>query len=145
MTKTTTADAHKTDATPVTPLFGGAKVVVDETSKAVTPFGGLCSFIVYLQQIGFGARVAQAMPFPALTSPNGIPLAHTLTAFLFAVVTGASRFAHVDWLRGETGPCMRCSASRDSQATTRYATSSVGLPSAILRSFGGRYGRGYLP
>jgi hypothetical protein len=101
MTKTTTADAHKTDATPVTPLFGGAKVVVDETSKAVTPFGGLCSFIVYLQQIGFGARVAQAMPFPALTSPNGIPLAHTLTAFLFAVVTGASRFAHVDWLRGD--------------------------------------------
>ena len=76
-------------------------MVVDETAKAVTPFGGLCSFIVYLQQIDFGARVAQAMPFPALTSPNGIPLEHTLTAFLFAVVTGASRFAHVDWLRGD--------------------------------------------
>ena len=59
MTKTATADAHKTDATPVTPLFEGAKVVVDETSKAVTPFGGLCSFIVYLQQIGFGARIEQ--------------------------------------------------------------------------------------
>ena len=101
MENTATADAHKTAAIPVTPLFGGAKVVVDETAKTVTPFGGLCSFIVYLQQIGFGARVAQAMPFPALTSPNGIPLEHTLTAFLFAVVTGASRFAHVDWLRGD--------------------------------------------
>ncbi len=74
-------------------------MVVDETSKAVTPFGGLCSFIVYLQQIGFGVRVAQAMPFP--TSPNAIPLAHTFAAFFFAVVTGASRFAHVDCLRGD--------------------------------------------
>ena len=42
-------------------------MLVGETSKAVTPFGGLCSFIVYLQQIGLGARVAQAMPFQALT------------------------------------------------------------------------------
>ena len=69
MEKTTTAGAHKTDATPITPLFEGAKVIVDETSKAVTPFGGFCSFIVYLQQTGFGARVAQAMPFPVPTSP----------------------------------------------------------------------------
>ena len=76
-------------------------MVVDETFKAVTSFGGLCSFIFYLQQSGFGVRVAKAMPFPALTSPNGIPLSHTLTAFLFAVVPGASRFAHVDWLRGD--------------------------------------------
>lgn len=92
---------HKTDPTSFTPLFGGAKVVVEETPKAVTPFGGITSFVVFLQQIGFGARVAQAMPFPAPTSPNAIPLAHTFAAFFFAVVTGASRFAHVDWLRGD--------------------------------------------
>ena len=84
-----------------TPLFGGAKIVLAETPKAVTPFGGLCSFIAYLQQIGFGLRVAQTLPFPAPTSPNAIPLAHTFTAFFFAVVTGASRFAHTDWLRGD--------------------------------------------
>jgi hypothetical protein len=28
-------------------------------------------------------------------------LAHAFTAFFFAVVTGASRFAHTDWLRGD--------------------------------------------
>jgi hypothetical protein len=84
-----------------TALFGGAKIVLAETPKAVTPFGGLCSFIAYLQQIGFGVRVAQALPFPAPSSPNAIPLAHTFTAFFFAVVTGASRFAHTDWLRGD--------------------------------------------
>ena len=32
-----------------TPLFGGAKIVLAETPKAVTPFGGLGSFIAYLQ------------------------------------------------------------------------------------------------
>jgi len=41
------------------------------------------------------------MPFLTATSNNAIPLAHTLTAFLLAVVTGASRFAHTDWLRGD--------------------------------------------
>ena len=84
-----------------TPLFGGAKIVLAETPKAVTPFGGLGSFIAFLQQIGFGAKLAQVLPFAAPTSPNAIPLAHTFTAFFFAVVTGASRFAHTDWLRGD--------------------------------------------
>ena len=93
--------AHKPADASFTPLFGGAKVVLSETPKAVTPFGGLSSFVAFLGQIGFGARVMQAMPFPAPSSPNAIPLAHTLTAFLFAVVTGASRFAHTDWLRGD--------------------------------------------
>ena len=93
--------AHKPTDAAFTPLFGGARLVLSETPKAVTPFGGLCSFVAFLGQIGFGARVMQAMPFPPPTSPNAIPLAHTFTAFLFAVVTGASRFAHTDWLRGD--------------------------------------------
>jgi hypothetical protein len=101
MKNDTIADDNKTSSATFTPLFGAAKIVLAETPKAVTPFGGLTSFIVFLQQIGFGARVAQALPFPAATSPNAIPLAHTCTAFVFAVVTGASRFAHTDWLRGD--------------------------------------------
>ena len=51
-----------------TPLFVGAKIVLAETPKAVTPFGGLGSFIAYLQQIGFGLPVAQTLPFD-LTIP----------------------------------------------------------------------------
>jgi Transposase DDE domain group 1 len=92
---------HKIAPASFTPLFGGPAVLLAETPKAVTPFGGLASFVAFLQQIGFGARVAQAMPFPVPSSPNAIALAHTFTAFFFAVVTGASRFAHTDWLRGD--------------------------------------------
>lgn len=84
-----------------TPLFGGAKIVLAKTPKAEKPFGGLGSFIAFLQQIGFGAKLAQVLPSAAPTSPNAIPLAHTFTAFFFTVVTGASRFAHTDWLRGD--------------------------------------------
>ena len=93
--------AHNPADAAFTPLFGGTKIVLSETPKAVTPFGGLSSFVAFLEQIGFGARVMTEMPFPAPTSPNAIPLAHTFTAFIFAVVTGASRFAHTDWLRGD--------------------------------------------
>ena len=63
-------EAPKAALAGFTPLFGGAKIVLAETPKAVTPFGGLGSFIAYLQQIGFGPRVTQTLPFPAPTSPN---------------------------------------------------------------------------
>ena len=94
-------DGDKTTGSEFTQLFGGAKVVLDETPKSVTPFGGLASFIVFLQRIGFAGEVQKTLPFAAPTSPNAIPLAHTLTAFIMGVVTGASRFAHTDWLRGD--------------------------------------------
>lgn len=42
------------------------------------------------------------MPFK-LNSPNSIPPAHTLTAFFFSVMFGASRFAHSDLLRADNG------------------------------------------
>ena len=101
--KTAAAGAATSRSTPAaaavaapaafTPLFGGAKIVLAETPKAVTPFGGLCSFIAFLQQIGFGAKLAQALPFAAPTSPNAIPLAHTFTAFFFAYFWFSHRMA----------------------------------------------------
>jgi len=73
--KTAAAGAATSRSTPAaaavaapaafTPLFGGAKIVLAETPKAVTPFGGLGSFIAFLQQIGFGAKLAQVLPFAA--------------------------------------------------------------------------------
>jgi hypothetical protein len=45
--------------------------------------------------------VQQRLPFATPTSNNAIPLAHTLTAFVVSVVTGARRFAHCQWLRAD--------------------------------------------
>ena len=92
---------HKTTRTEITSLFGDAKLVVDETPKAISPFGGLASFISFLGQIGFAREVQQRLPFAEPTSNNAIPLAHALTAFVMAVVVGAQRFAHSEWLRAD--------------------------------------------
>jgi len=92
---------HKTTRTEITSLFGDAKLVLDETPKAISPFGGLASFISFLGQIGFAPEVQRRMPFPEPTSNNAIPLAHCLTAFLMSAVAGAQRFAHCGWLRAD--------------------------------------------
>jgi hypothetical protein len=89
-----TAYPHQTTPTQISPLFGGAKLVLDETPKAITPFGGLASFIAFLGQINYVEQLEAALPFPAPSSNNAIPLTHTFTAFLTAVITGARRFAH---------------------------------------------------
>jgi hypothetical protein len=67
---------------------------------AVTPFGGMASFFAFLERIEPPAKLQQNMPF-VHRSPNSLPPAHTLTAFLYSVVVGASRFAHSDWLRSD--------------------------------------------
>ena len=95
------SDLHKTTRTEFTALFGSATLVLDETPKAITPFGGLASFVTFLGQIGYAPEVQQRLPFAAPTSNNAIPLAHTLTAFVVSVVAGARRFAHCQWLRAD--------------------------------------------
>jgi len=47
--KKTGKTAHKTAASAFTPLFGEMKVLMSATPKAVTPFGGLISFVAFLE------------------------------------------------------------------------------------------------
>ena len=89
MLKPTDPPLHKTTRTEITALFGETKLVLDETPKAISPFGGLASFITFLGQIGFAREVQQQLPFTEPASNNAIPLAHALPAFLMAVVVGA--------------------------------------------------------
>lgn len=84
----------------ITPIFGGRKVVLVETKRAVTPFGGLAVFTEFLGKIGYREVVAENMPV-VLTSPNAIAPAETFTAFLISVAAGARRFAHTGLLRAD--------------------------------------------
>ena len=86
----------------VRPLFSEAKVKITQTARPVTPFGGLASFIAFLGEIGYNAQLEKHLPWQ-LTSPNAIPLAHTLTAFVVGVVVGARRFAHTEMVRADRG------------------------------------------
>jgi len=82
------------------PLFNAKQVLLRSTPKPVTPFGGLVSFLEFLQRLALPQQLASTMPFQ-LRSPNAIPPAQTLVAFLLAVIAGARRFAHTDWLRAD--------------------------------------------
>ncbi len=64
----------------LTSLWGGKKVELRETQRAVTPFGGLVVFVEFLQQVGYREAVSQHLPF-RLTSPNAIDPVETFTAF----------------------------------------------------------------
>jgi hypothetical protein len=57
-------------------------------------------FLEFLAKIGLVAKVEEHMPV-RYASPNAIPPAQTWVAFLISVVTGARRFAHTSWLRGD--------------------------------------------
>src|SRR5262245_41560084 len=83
-------------------LLSDERLILRETRRAVTPFGGIAVFISFLGKIGFVEAVRQHMPI-RLGSPNQIDPTFTFTAFLVSVLVGARRFAHVSLLRGDSG------------------------------------------
>src|SRR5947209_957306 len=81
-------------------LLSDERLILRETGRAVTPFGGVAVFVAYLRQVAFVEKVRQCMPI-CWRSPNQIDPTVTFTAFLISVLLGAKRFAHANWLRGD--------------------------------------------
>jgi DDE family transposase len=84
----------------ISALLSGERVILRETPRAVTPFGGIAVFISFLEKIGFVKAIRQHMPI-VWRSPNHIDPSFTFTAFLVSVLVGARRFAHAGLLRGD--------------------------------------------
>jgi len=66
----------------------------------VTPFGGVAEFVSYLRKVDFMGKLRQCMR-ECWRSPNPIDPTCTFAAFLMAVLAGARRLAHREWLRGD--------------------------------------------
>src|SRR3954466_6454599 len=81
-------------------LLSDERLILRETQRAVTPFGGIAVFIAFLDKIGFVEAVRQHMPI-RWRSPNQIDPTVTFTAFLISALVGARRFAHASLLRGD--------------------------------------------
>jgi Transposase DDE domain group 1 len=81
-------------------LLSNERLIVRETQRAVTPFGGMVVFLEFLQRIDLVGRIRKHMPV-RWRSHNQIDPSTTLIAFLIAVVVGARRFVHANWLRGD--------------------------------------------
>src|SRR5437764_1293219 len=84
----------------ITALLSDERLILRETQRAVTPFGGVAVFISFLGKIGFVKAVREHMPI-RWRSPNHIDPTATFTAFLLSVLVGARRFAHAGLLRGD--------------------------------------------
>lgn len=84
----------------ITAIGGKRKVVLRQTARAVTPFGGLSVLIEFLQRIGYREQVSEPMPVH-WESPNAIDPVETFTAFLISVVAGARRLAHTSLRRAD--------------------------------------------
>ncbi len=91
---------HKTLLSKIHSLFGSRQVHFRGTSKPITPFGGLINLVELFGKIRLTNAIQEFMLF-RLSSPNAIPQAHTLMAFFFSAIVGASRFAHTNWLRAD--------------------------------------------
>jgi hypothetical protein len=84
----------------ITALLSGERLILRETKRAVTPFGGAAVFIAFLRKIDLAGQLRRHMPI-RWTSHNQIEPTATFLAFLTAVLVGAKRFAHTAMLRGD--------------------------------------------
>jgi hypothetical protein len=81
-------------------LLSNERLIVRETQRAVTPFGGMVVLLEFLRRIELIGRIRQHMPI-RWRSHNQIDPTATFAAFLLAVLVGARRFVHANWLRGD--------------------------------------------
>src|SRR5882757_10418256 len=82
------------------PLFGGGKIKICDTLRAVTPFGGLSVFIEFLGRIGLVEQLASRTPYQP-KSGNHYDPGQILVGFILSVIAGAQRFAHANQLRAD--------------------------------------------
>jgi hypothetical protein len=95
-----TKTADKSVPREITALLSSERLILRETKRAVTPFGGVAVFVAFLQKIDLVGQLRQHMPIQ-WKSPNQIDPTATFVAFLMTVLVGAQRFAHATWLRGD--------------------------------------------
>src|SRR6266567_5158863 len=93
---------NRTVQREISAILGKEKVVLRETKRSVTPYGGVAVMAEYLKKVGYAEQLRQAMPIET-KSPNAIPPVDIYTAFLLSVLAGARRFAHAGRLRGDRG------------------------------------------
>jgi hypothetical protein len=95
-----TTAADKIVPREIAALLSSQRLILRETQRAVTPFGGAAVFVSFLQKIDLVGQLRRHMPI-RWKSPNQIDPTATFLAFLMTVLVGARRFAHAALLRGD--------------------------------------------
>ena len=82
------------------PLFGGGKIKICDTQRAVTPFGGLSVLIEFFRRVGLVEELQDRRLYQP-KSPNHYDPGQILVGFMLSVIAGAQRFAHANQLRAD--------------------------------------------
>lgn len=85
----------------------GCQVVLRETNRAVTPFGGLVTLVELMRKLRIMEAVRERLPFQYRSNNASVP-EHILLAFWLAVAAGARRFAHLQMLRSDRALQVLC-------------------------------------
>lgn len=76
------------------------KIPVEYTTKKLSGWGGLAVFYEFARKIGFSETLKTLLP-EKKKSPNSITSIDLVNTFFAVVLTGGSRFSHVERLRGD--------------------------------------------
>ncbi len=78
---------------------GGCEIQLGITRKPITAWGGMAVFAAFCETVGLRSVLNRVLDGLGRTSPNALPAADHMLAFMVGVLTGASRFLHLERLR----------------------------------------------
>ena len=105
---------------------GGGEIEIGLTRKPVSPWGCSALFAAFGEAIGLRKAVEAALAGVSRTSPNALLCVDLYLGFLAGVLTGASRFLHLERLRADA-VLKRLSGLCRFVAPTTYARFFQGL------------------
>lgn len=92
--------ADQTVQSKFTPV-GGGEIQLGITRKPITAWGGLAVFAAFCESVGLRPALDRFLNGLGRTSPNALPASDHMLAFMVGVLTGASRFLHLERLRAD--------------------------------------------
>ena len=78
---------------------GGGEIQLGITRKPITAWGGMAVFAAFCETVGLRSVLDRVLVGLGRTSPNALPASDHMLAFMVGVLTGASRFLHLERLR----------------------------------------------
>ena len=80
---------------------GGGEIHLGITRKPITAWGGMAVFAAFCETVGLRGALDRVLGGLGRTSPNALPASDHMLAFMVGVLTGASRFLHLERIRAD--------------------------------------------
>ncbi len=81
---------------------GGGEIHLGITRKPITAWGGMAVFAAFAHSVGLRRALDRTLECLGRVSPNALPASDHMLAFMVGVLTGSTRFLHLERLRADT-------------------------------------------